>query len=205
MPFPYSDLFTASDLADRFLAVSERTQLLFIKFAELAEQRTTWDEMTDEEWDDLHDFIATAETELLLEEAPLPQLTLTTYTAQRLNSNQSILAAGSFIEWDTSDFPAVDESWVRLIETGYYVVSVNFRLAQPPSTATYLVQLWKNGTSMMEFVNSVASTNGWFNLTWQFNAEADDFLQVLIDPSVATTLRVDLLDCICNVAVWYEV
>lgn len=65
MTLPQADILSASASSDRGVLLSERTQLLAIKAIQIAELRDAWDDMTDNEWDEIDAAIAQAHTEIL--------------------------------------------------------------------------------------------------------------------------------------------
>jgi hypothetical protein len=73
--FPHEDVMLEDGLADKPIFLSYRTQQLLLMAIQKMEVRYNWLEMDDVTWDELDDYIAQAETEILNEIAGLPMLT----------------------------------------------------------------------------------------------------------------------------------
>lgn len=103
MTFPFSDVVSASGSLDRAVLLSERTQLIAIKALQVAENRSSWNEMSDSDWDTLEDYVADALTEILTIQEQ-PSMTAQLKQASRGTSQAIAVNTDTAIVWTSGDY-----------------------------------------------------------------------------------------------------
>lgn len=188
--FPYEELLLENGLADKPILLSYRSQQMLLMALTKMENRYGWLEMDDATWDELEDYIAQCETEILTESEPVtynPILLIAT----REVATQTLLAANSpnEIVWDTGYFDGSNPTRIVAPDLAIYSVSFNFRVTTTVATA-WTITLVKNGSTEIARITHPSSTSIAASLSININLAENDYLEVSIAHTTNSTLQI---------------
>lgn len=146
--------------------------------------------LDDADIDDVRNKFQAVINDLYTVESPELNLVQSGYGALLTGSNVTYSGAGtSAIEWNVGTFDVSNPSRIPLADTGYYTIMANF-FASRSTAVNWFWSLRKNGTDILCTVSAESQLAVTGQIAWQFDAVADDYVELIIVRANTIVLQV---------------
>lgn len=185
MPFPYDEIVLENGLVDKPVLLSERTQKMLLMGLSKLENRYSWDEMTDSQWDELSDYIAQAVTETIIEQ----DMNVASYHAAERGSTQAIAAnTDTKIQYQFGATPPQDWN-VPVPSAGICTVTARVYLLSA-ATGAKRARLLHNDVNIAELYYGSAANAQLFVLSHVLEVQAGDYFSLEVNCLTASTAQI---------------
>jgi hypothetical protein len=188
--FPYEELLLENGLADKPVLLSYRTQQMLLMAVQKMEVRYNWLEMDDTTWDELDNYIAQAETEILTEIEDYPMVTTVVYASRA--SNQAITAnTDTAVIWAAGNYDTSNPTRLYVPQDGKIVVQAAVQLTASVAAAASAWLQFSDGSRHSWDDADAARATHLFNPVWIYGQATDaNYVELFVRLSQAGNVNV---------------
>lgn len=185
--FPYEDLVLENGLTDKPVLLSYRSQQMLLMALSKMEVRHGWLEMDDATWDELEDYIAQCETEILTITDYVPMSGISD-AVQRQTALNIAANTPTAITWTIGGYDLSNPTRFDINFNGYIALTGRIQLTSV-TAGTKTVLLRRNGTDNLCRVQLPVSGQFFsFSLAWADYVVDGDYLEMIVQCSTASSI-----------------